>query len=106
MWWAYLLALVEIGKTDRYVKIWGGGLALRPPAPTGLGLTVAVGTLLADTVYNNDECIMISPESGSSSSRDTLYSRVIWPSSRFIVASTLNYLINGEDLIKGEGGTY
>jgi hypothetical protein len=42
----------------------GGGIALRPLAPTGLSLTVAVGTLLADTVYNNDECIMISPESG------------------------------------------
>ena len=65
MWWPYLPTLVEIGKTDRYVKVWrGGGMAFRPPVPTGLGLTVAVGILLADTVYNNDECIMISPESG------------------------------------------
>ena len=65
MWWPYLPALVEIGKTDRYVKVWRGeGMAFRPPVPTGLSLTVAVGILLADTVYNNDECIMISPESG------------------------------------------
>ena len=58
---------------------------IQPHQPTLLGCTVAVGTLLADTVYNNDECIMISPESGSSYIGTStiwysLYSIVIWPS--------------------------
>ena len=53
-------------------------MAFRPPVPTGLGLTVAVGTLLADTVYNNDECIMISPESGMAAAKGQLISEQIY----------------------------